>query len=148
MKMLPKYRRYRIINKSGQVLDKTAGAIELRLSPWKIASGELEQVAVIVDDLGFDGAADLNDGVSTEGSVIDNTTDLYWGESGVITVLHDVAAADGSFDLYVEYCDDNSTWPSDATDFSDANITDLQFVCSVPIDNTAVNKSRRVNFEL
>jgi hypothetical protein len=127
-------------------MTKNDGAsIVARISPWKFASGVKVDGNVIVDDLGFDAGETIANNGTSEGDIQDNTVSLFVGAHGVLTVAHDLDAAVGSVRLFYEYCDDNSNWPSDATDFV---ITDLIQVANCPIDNSAVDKSRSVNFVL
>lgn len=145
--MLPKYWRLRFINETGQIMTFNEGAaIAVRILPWKLVSGVLTYGTVIEDDMGFGAGQTIADDGESEGDVQDNTSNKYWGAHGVFTVTHDLDAAVGVCRLYFESCDDNSSWPSDSDDFV---ITDLgPPVKTIPIDNSAVDKSRRVNFVL
>ena len=144
--MLPKYWRLRFINETGQTMTFNDGAaIEVRISPWKLTSGAKVDGIVIVDDMGFGAGQTIADDGESEGDVNDNTSNLFLGATGVFTVTHDLDAALGQCRLYFEHCDDNSTWPSDSSDFK---IADLIQVKVLDIDNSAVDKSRRQNFVL
>jgi len=144
--MLPKYWRLHFINETGQTMTFNDGAkIEVRVSPWKFSEGAKVDGNVIEDDMAFAAGGTIADDGTKEGDVNDNTSNLYIGAHGVFKVTHDLDAAVGCCRLYFEHCDDNTTWPSDATDFV---ITDLIQVAVCPIDNSAVDKSRAVNFVL
>jgi hypothetical protein len=115
--MLAKYYRLRGVNNTDQTMTYANGArIAIRLTPWKIASGGPEYRTVITEDLGFT-TGTITDGSEVEGTVRDNTSNLDIGCKGYIEVTHDVAAANGTFDLYMEESDDNSNWPSDQLAF-------------------------------
>lgn len=149
--MLAKYWRLLMLNSSGQELaydgNSHAGRIAIRVSPWKFSSGVKVDGTVITDDLGFGGSDTLADAAYIAGAVHNNTTDKFLGATGnTFKVTHNVDAADGVMRLYIETCDDDtSNWPSDADDFV---ITDLTQVCVLPMDPSAVNKSRSKNFVL
>ena len=113
------------------------------MTPWKLTNGALVYGTAITDDIGQ--TATIADDAETEGDVQDNTSNLYLGVLGTFEVTHDLDAAAGEYRLYYEHCEDNSSWPSDASDFV---ITDLIQVCVLNIDNSAVDKSRSKNFVL
>jgi len=142
--MLPKYYRFHVVNNTGQTATLADGALfALRLSPWKFDSANaLVYGTAIADDLGQ--AATLVNGASSEGDVQDNTSNLYLGLNAEWEMTHDLDAAVGTWDLYIEHSDDNSSWPSDANDFDPE--VDLEFVTSMTIDNSGVDKKRGVNF--
>ncbi len=142
--MLPKYYRFHVVNKTEQTATLADGALfALRLSPWKFTSaGALVFGTTITDDLGQ--GATLVDGASSEGDVQDNTSNLLLGLNGYWEMTHDLDAAVGTWELYVETSDDNSNWPSDSDDF-DIEV-DLELVRVMTIDNSGVDKSRAVNF--
>jgi hypothetical protein len=145
MKMLAKFWRLRMINETGQTMTfANAARIAIRIMGWKISSGNLTYGTVITENLGF-GSGTIADDGEVEGTVVDNGTDVFWGMNGTFLVLHDVDAAVGSCTLYLEYSDEDGNWPSDSTDFV---ITDLIAIAVLEIDNSAVDKSRSVNFEI
>ena len=144
--MLPKYWRLHTKQETGQTMTLNDGAsIVARVSPWKFAAGVKVDGEAIVDDMGFDAGETIVNLGTSEGDVQTNTVNLFIGATGVFTVAHDLDAAVGVVRLFLEGCDDNTNWPSDATDFV---ITDLIQVAVCPIDNSAVDKSRAVNFVL
>jgi len=142
--MLPKYYRFHVVNNTGVTATLADGAVfALRASPWKFDSnGALDNGVTITDDLGQ--AATLADGAASEGDVQDNTSNLYLGLNCTWTMTHDLDAAAGTWDLYIETSDDNTNWPSDANDFVLAE--DLEFVKSLTVDNTTTDRARSCNF--
>lgn len=142
--MLDKYWRLHAVNETGQTLTLAdGGLLAARMTPWKLTSGALVYGTVITDDIGQ--TATIADDAVTEGDTQNNITNLYLGILGTFEVTHDLDAAAGEYRLYFEHCEDNSSWPSDASDFV---IADLRQVCVLNIDNSAVDKSRSKNFVL
>ena len=147
MKMLGKFWRLRMINATGSIMTYADGArIAIRLMPWKITSGELAYGTVITETLGFTSGTIAVDG-EVEGTVVDNSSTLYFGMTGTFKVTHNLDAAKGDCKLYLEYSDADGNWPSDSTNTPFA-ITDLILLVTLPIDNSAVDVSRSVNFEI
>jgi len=142
--MLNKYWKLHFVNESGQTMTLAEGAIiEVRIIPWKLTAGALVYGDVITEDLGQ--TATIADDAVTVGDAVDNTSNLYLGAIGTAEITHDVDAAVGQYRIYMESCDDNTNWPSSASDFV---VTDLIQVCVIPVDNSAVDKSRSKNFVL
>jgi len=142
--MLNKHWKLHFVNETGQTMTLAEGAlIDVRIMPWKLVNGVLTYGTVITEDLGQ--TATIADGAVTAGDAVDNTSNLYWGAIGTAEITHDLAAALGQCRIYLESCDDNTSWPSSASDFV---VTDLQQVCVIPIANSAVDKSRSRNFVL
>jgi len=143
--MLAKYWRLRLKWDADQTLTYDSGArIAIRLSPWKIASGALSFGATITEDMGFGAAETIADEGQVEGTVQDNTVNLYWGVKGYFEMTADVTSTDGWAYLYLEESDDNTNWPSDQADF---DITDLRLVAVLAFSTDAANEDRAVNFE-
>ena len=143
--MLAKYWRLRLKWDADQTLTYNDGArIAIRLSPWKFASGALSFGTTITEDMGFGAAETIVTTGQVEGTVQDNTTNLYWGIKGYFEMTADVTSTDGNAYLYLEESDDNTNWPSDQADF---DITDLRFVAVLAFSTDAVNEDRAVNFE-
>lgn len=143
--MLAKYWRLRMKWDADQTLTYDSGArIAIRLGPWKIASGALSYGTTITEDLGFGAAETIADEGEVEGSVNDNTTNLYWGIKGYFEMTADANSTDGTAYLYLEESDDNSNWPSDQADFA---VTDLRLVATLPFSTDAEDEDRAVNFE-
>ena len=142
--MLAKYWRLRMVSDLDETLTYNNDArIAIRMMPWKIASGNLSYGTVITEDLDFGAAETIANGVEVEGSVNDNTSNLYWGIQGTFEIIADVSGTGGTAYLYVEESDDNSTWPSDQADF---DITDLECVATLAMSTDAVDEDRAVNF--
>ncbi len=142
--MLAKFWRLRFINETGETMTFDDGAvIAIRTMPWKIASGDLTYGNVITEDLGFEAGGTIVDDGEVEGTVVDNSANLFWGVNGTFEVTHDLDAANGVCRLYLEISDNDGNWPSDSSDFL---ITDLIQISVLPIDNQAVDRSRSVNF--
>lgn len=129
-----------------QTLTYDNGArVAIRMPPWKLVDGEVSYGTTITEDLGFGAGDTIADGGEAEGSVNDNTSDLYWGiTSGIFELTADANSTDGTAYLYIEESDDNSTWPSDQADFA---ITDLgPPVAILPLSTDAEDEDRAVNF--
>lgn len=145
--MLAKYWRLHGHNKTGQTMTyNDAARISIRLSPWKLgASGALSYGTTITEDLGFGAGETIADDASVEGSVIDNTSNLYYGIKGYAEIIHDLAAANGTFDIYLEESDDNSTWPSDQAKFDIEK--HMILLCRLSVVNDDVDQDSGVNFD-
>ena len=143
--MLPEYWRLRMINETGQTMTYNDGArVAIRSVAWKIgASGVVTHSSVITEDLGFGAGETIADDGEVEGTVVDNSSDKYYGINGTFEITHDLDAAVGVCRLYLEFSDNDGNWPSDSDDFE---ITDLIQIAVLPIDNSGVDKSRAVNF--
>ncbi len=142
--MLAKFWRLRMVNETGQTMTYSGAArIAIRVMGWKMVSGALVYGTVITEDLGFSSGTIVNNG-EVEGTVVDNSSNLFWGVNGTFEVLHDLDAAVGACNLYLEHSDNNGNWPSDSDDFTIAE--DLILISSLIIDNSGVDKSRSKNF--
>lgn len=143
--MLPKYYRFRAQWVADQTLTYDNGArIALRFLPWELVSGVLTYGTVITDDLGFGSGETIVTGGEVEGSVNDNTSNLYFGGRGTFEATADADSTDGTLYLFVEESDDNSTWPSDQADFDCDQ--DLILLCSLTFSTDAVDEDRAKNF--
>ena len=145
--MLAKYYRLHILNSTGQTLTYDDGArLSVALMPWKFTSGILDYGTQIDDAAAFlTTAGTLATAVSTEGTVIDNSSNLYLGVKGYFSAIADLAATDGPLYLYLEESTNNSDWPSDQAEFTIAE--DLRLVCVLTMEPDAVDESRGTNFE-
>jgi hypothetical protein len=143
--MLAQFWRLRMINETGQTMTFNDGAaIAVRAQGWKIgASGAITYGTVITEDMGFGAGETIVDDGEVEGTVVDNSTNKFYGINGTFTVTHDLDAASGVCRLYLEFSDEDGNWPSDASDFV---ITDLIQIAVLNIDNSDVDKSRSCNF--
>jgi len=144
--MLAQYYRLRMKWVADQTLTfDNAAAIAIRMLPWKLTSGALVYGTVITDDLGFGAGETIATTVEVEGTVIDNTTNLYLGVKGTFKLTADANSTDGTAYLYLEESDDNTTWPSDMADFDCA--IDLRLIAALTMSTDAVDETRAVNFE-
>ena len=145
--MLAKYYRLFCENQSGESLSfDLGGIIAVRLTPWKLSGGDLVYGNVITEDFGHDGIDELTDGSVAVGSVIDNTSDKFWGVKGYANVQCDLDAAVGEFNFYLEESDViNDHWPSDADTFGVAIYTKL--ICILPVDPADDDEDASINFE-
>lgn len=129
-----------------QTLTYDNGArVAIRLSPWKLSSGAVSYGTTITEDLGFSAGETIADEGEVEGSVNDNTSNLYWGIKGYFEMTADANSTDGNAYLHIEESDDNTNWPSDLADFS---INDLRLVAVLPFSTDAEDEKRAVNFEI
>jgi len=134
------------LNDIGDALVFNSGCrINVRLSPWKIVSGNISFGATITDDLGFDAGETIADGAESEGDVQDNTANLYWGIEGFIEVKTTLGSGPGPLYLYLEGSDDNANWPSDAADFDIVNHMHLIAVLNINNDSP-LTEAARMNF--
>ena len=145
--MLAKYWRLHVYNSTDQILTYADGArISVILTPWKFTSGAMAYGANITDNTAF-----LNTGEtlaisgSAEGTVQDNSSNLYIGVKGIFEVTADLTSTDGDITLYLEESPDNTNWPSDQADFDIA--VDLTPVAVLTMSTDAVDEDRAVNFE-
>jgi hypothetical protein len=144
--MLAKYYRLRGRWVADQTLTYNNGArIAIQHVAWKMVSGVLTFSAQVTDDLGFGSGETIATGGEVEGTVRDNTTDLYWGVKGTLKVIADANSTDGTFYLHLEESDDNTLWPSDMADFDCDR--DLRLLCAMAMSTDAEDESRAVNFE-
>ena len=119
--------------------------IAIQFVKWKLSSGVLSYSAQVTEDLGFGAGETIADEGEVEGSVIDNTSDLYWGVKGTFKMTADANGTDGTAYLYLEESDDNTVWPSDMADFDCAR--DLFCVATLAFSTDAEDETRAVNFE-
>ena len=99
----------------------------------------------MTEDLGFSATETIAAGVEVEGSVVDNTSNLYWGIKGYWELTADVNPTIGTCYLFLEESDDNSNWPSDQDDFDCDE--DLRLIAVMALSTDAEDESRAVNFE-
>jgi hypothetical protein len=144
--ILAPYWRLRLKWDADQTLTYDDGArIAIRLKPWKIVPPTLHYGNTIKEDMGFGAGETIVDEGEVEGTVQDNTSNLYWGIKGYFEMTADQNSTDGTAYLYLEESDDNVHWPSDQADF---DITDLRLVATLPFSTDAVNEDRAVNFKI
>ena len=143
--MLAKYWRLRGKWDADQTLTYDNGArIDISMIPWKLVSGALSYGSEISDDLGFGSGDTIADGGEDEGSVNDNSSNLYWGIQGTLDMIADQNSTDGTYYLYLEESPDNSVWPSDQEDFDCEK--DLRLVSTLEFSTDAEDEGRATNF--
>ena len=142
--MLPKYYRFRLKWDADQTLTYNNDArVSITFIQWKLVNGVLTYNSEQSDDFGFGAGDTIADEGEEESSVVDNSSDLYWGLHGTLEVTADVSSTDGTMYLYVEESTDNVDWPSDQADF---DISDLTLLCALPMSTDAVDEDRAKNF--
>jgi len=142
--MLPKYYRFRIRWDADQTLTYNSGArVSVTFIKWKLSSGVLTYSTEGSDDFGFGSGDTIADEGQEEATVIDNSSDLYWGLHGTLEVTADANNTDGYMYLYVESSTDNTDWPSDQADF---DINDLRLLASLSMSTDAEDEDRATNF--
>jgi len=143
--MLSKYYRLRVINDTDQTLTYDSGArVSVIMSPWKFTSGAMAYGSDITDTAFLAGEGSIIATAEAEGTVQDNTTNLYIGVKGIFEVTADVTSTDGDVTLYLEESPDNTNWASDQADF---DISDLRVVAVLTMSTDSVDESRAINFE-
>lgn len=136
--MLPKFRRYVLVNNSGvsgllTFTGTPGGRINIKETCWRInaSSGKTEYTTLVDDDLGFIAGSSLANGAEIVGdNVIDNTVDGYLGSQIQIEITHDEGTlANGTFDLYISESDTAGEGPADiayATGYASAEANKLK----------------------
>ena len=144
--MLAKYWRLRLLWLADQTLTyNNAARIAIRSLPWKLVSGALSYGTVITEDLGFGAGETIVTTGEVEGTVVDNTSNLYWGIKGYFEMTADATSTDGTAYLFLEESDDDVNWPSDQADFDCA--MDLRLIATLTFSTDAEDESRGTNFE-
>lgn len=145
--MLAKFYRLRMLWVADQTLTYDNGArIEIRLSPWRKVAGVHTYYTTITEDLGFGAAETIVTTGEVEGSVIDNTSNVYDGIKGFFKVIADADSTDGTAYLFIEEADESAGyWPSDQADFDIDE--DLRLVAILTMSTDAVDEPRGTNFE-
>lgn len=145
--MLPKLYRFHIVNNTGETATYDDGArLSLRIMQWKFnSSGVLVyNPSVVVVDFSFGGSGVFLNGTSEETDNFDNSSDLFLGLNGVLIATHDLDAALGRWDLFIEGTDDVSFFVSETDDFDIEQ--DAKFIDSLRVDNNGVDRSTGMDF--
>ena len=145
--MLPEFYRFRVHNGADAdlVYDNTS-KIEVEITPWKMASGAMEQGDLITDDSDLLTTGEtLAQGASVEGAVHTNTSLLHIGFTGTFFVQAG-DATEGPVTLWMEMSTDNSRWPSDATDVLSSPPTELIFLGTIDL-TAAADETKMVNIQ-
>lgn len=142
--MLPEFYRFRVVNNTDQTFTyDNAARIEVHVTPWKMTSGAMAQGTIIADTTAFlNTGGTLAAASETEGTVIDNTSNLFIGFTGTFYCKADVNSTDGTMDLYMEFSTDNSRWPSDLADFDIT--TDMILLGKLTLSTDAVDEDRAI----
>lgn len=145
--MLPEFYRFRVVNNTDQTFTyNEAARIEVHITPWKMTSGAMVQGALIEDTTSLLNAGETLTATSqVEGTVIDNTSNLYIGFTGLFYCIADVASTDGTMYLYMEWSYDNTIWPSDLADFDIT--TDCILIGKLTLSTDAVDEGRAIPIE-
>jgi len=147
--MLAKYYRFHVLNSTDQTLTyDNAARISVSYIPYKFTAGVLTYATMVTDAAAFlTTAGSIAAAVSAEGTVVDNSTNLYLGLcSGLFKVIADVDSTDGTAYLYLEESPDNTNWPSDQADFDLTQ--DLRMIAALAMSTDAVDEGRATNFEV
>lgn len=130
--MLPKYLRYIAVNNTGQTLTyDNNGRLNLKVTGVIIdpSTGKQTLTQLADDDLGFGAGDSTADGAENKSSEIDNSSNLYVAHLVQLEVTHDKgAAADGTYDLYVDGGDATGELASDASGYDSAELNALNLV--------------------
>lgn len=145
--ILAKYWRLRVVNSTDQTLTyDNAARVSVIMTPWKMTSGAMAYGSNITDNTAFlDTGGSIVATAESEGTVQDNTSNLYIGIKGIFEVTADVTSTDGTVCLYLEESPDNTNWPSDQADFDCDE--DLRLVATLTMSTDAEDEDRAVNFE-
>jgi len=145
--MLPEFYRFRVLNSTDQTFTyNSAARIEVHITPWKMTAGAMAQGALIEDTaslLTADGT--LAAAAQAEGTVVDNTSNLYIGFTGLFYCIADADSTDGTMDLYLETSYDNTLWPSDLADFDIT--TDCILLGKLTLSTDAADEGRAIPIE-
>jgi len=141
--MLPQFRKWILVNNSGQLLTYNGdpgGRINLKQTAYSISpsTGLIAYTQITDDDLGFVGGSSLANGAEIVGDIeYDNTINKYIGLQVQLEVTHDEGAAivaGGVFDLYIDGGDATGELSSDSTGYGSAEASALQLIGSMVCD--------------
>ena len=145
--MLPEFYRFRVKNTTDQTFTyDSAARIEVHITPWKMTDGAMVQGALIEDTASLlTTAGTLAAAAQAEGTVIDNTSNLYIGFTGLFYCIADADSTDGTMDLYMEWSYNNTIWPSDLADFDIT--TDCILLGKLTLSTDAADEGRAIPIE-
>jgi len=130
--MLPQFYRIIAVNNTGQTLTYDSnGRLNLKMTAWKwdTSNGDVVYTQLSDDDFGFGAGDSTADGAEDKTSEINNTANEYVGLQVQLELTHDEgAAADGTYDLYLDAGDATGELASDASGYDDAETNKLQFI--------------------
>jgi len=142
--MLPQFRTYILVNNSGQTLTyDSGGRINVKETAYYISpsTGLITYVPLDDDDLDFGAGESVANGAEVIGDVeIVNTGNKYIGAQLQLEITHDAgAAADGTFDLYMDAGDATGELANDATGYAGAEANVLQLIGSLVWESNGGN---------
>jgi len=120
--MLPQFRRFVIVNNSGQTLTfDLGGRINLKETAWsRNPQGRIEYTKLADDDLGFVATDTLADAGELIGD-IELPGDSYEGSQIQLEITHDAGTlASGDFDIYLSEGNDSGQLQTDADGYAAA----------------------------
>ena len=123
--MLPQFRKYVLVNSSGQTLTyDNNGRINLKETCWIVdpTTGKITYTQLADDDLGFGAGESIANAAELIGDTeIVNTSNLYIGSQLQLEITHDEgAAAAGTFELYMAVGDATGELDTDASGYLSA----------------------------
>ena len=132
--MLPQFYLFVAVNNTGQTLTydgSPGGRLNLKLTgyKWNSTNSEFDYTVLSDDDFGFGAGDSTADAAEDQSSEKDNTSDKYDGLQLQLELTHDEgAAADGTYDLYIDGGDATGELATDATGYDDAEKNRLELV--------------------
>jgi hypothetical protein len=133
--MLPQFWRIIAVNNTGQTLTyDNNGRLNLKMTAFITdpSTGKVTYTQLSDDDLGFGSGDSTADGGEDKTSEINNTSNKYIGAQIQLEVTHDEgAAADGTYDLYLDGGDATGELASDGSGYDDAETNVLDFIGSL-----------------
>lgn len=132
---IPQFYKYIVTNNSGQTLTyNNNGRLNLKVTHihFDTTNGKLTYTQQADDDLGFGAGDSTADGGEDLSSEIDNSSNKFVGDQVQLEVTHDEgAAADGTFDIYLDSGDATGELASDASGYAAAEANKLQHIGSL-----------------
>lgn len=130
--MLPQYYRFIAKNETGQTITyNNNGRLNLKMTAvkWNATNNQYEYTPLSDDDFGFGAGDSTADGAEDKTSEINNTVNLYERLQVQLEVTHDEgAAADGTYDLYLDGGDATGELATDASGYDGAATNQLRFI--------------------
>jgi len=141
--MLPQYYRIIVVNNSGQTLTyNNNGRINVKMTAWKIdtTNGDIVYTQLADDDCSFGAGDTTADGGEDKSDEINNTANEYLGLQVQLEITHDEgAAADGTFDLYLDGGDASGELASDASGYASAEANKLACIGSLTWESNGLD---------
>jgi hypothetical protein len=141
---LPQFRKYILVNNSGQTLTfNNNGRINIKETAvhFNTTDGKLVYTSLSADDLGFIAASSLADGAEIIGdNEINNTSNLYVDSQVQVEITHDEGTlAGGTFDLYVASGNVTGELETDASGYAGAEANKLRFIGSLVWESSGLD---------